>query len=187
MSRKTEKLEVFQSIFIDLINSLLVNINNSGYNVEQIFGEKTDLYTSILSCKTLPDISMAINQILHKIAGYFKEKKANKEENVVKEILDILHKEYSQPVTLSYLSEKIYLSSNYLRIIFKEKMDISIQNYLTNLRIKKAKELLKSGDLKISQIGNKIGYPNSTYFNVVFKSSVGVTPGEYRSKHVTGR
>lgn len=185
ISKKTDKLELFHSVFIDLVSSLLVSINNSGYNVEQVFGEKVDLYTLVLSCKTLPDISSEIKQILHKIVDYFAEKKANKEDHIVKEILDVLHKEFDQPITLSYLSERIYLSSNYLRIIFKDKMDISIQNYLTNLRINKAKELLKNGDLKINQVGNRIGYPNSTYFNVVFKSSVGVTPGEYRNKHVT--
>lgn len=179
------KLENTKSVMISLFNALSKTMESSGESFEKIADEELAVSRTIISAKTIPDMLQFAGKTLEKIQAFYAKNKTTKDDYIVNEILNILHHEYGQPITLTYLSDRVYLSPNYLRVLFKNKMDISIQDYLTNIRINKAKELLKQNQYKIHEIGEKVGYPNSTYFNMVFKNYVNQTPGEYRSKYLS--
>ena len=70
---------------------------------------------------------------------------------------------------------KIYFSK-----IFKQLFDDTFINYLTNVRIEKAKVLLKDVSFNIKEVGASVGYTDSNYFTKVFKRAVGMSPSEYR-------
>ncbi|MGV2787196.1 helix-turn-helix domain-containing protein, partial [Clostridium perfringens] len=78
------------------------------------------------------------------------------------------------------LSDQVYLSPNYLRSIFKEKTGMTIHDYLTRIRLNKAKELLADDSLKVQDIAQRVGYESTSYFISLFLKSQGVTPNEYR-------
>ena len=63
---------------------------------------------------------------------------------------------------------------------------MNLWNYLTEVRLKHAKELLKNSDLRSYEIAFEVGYDNPSYFSKLFKKYENMTPGEYRNK-VTGR
>ncbi|MFC0215006.1 response regulator [Paenibacillus chartarius] len=172
----------FQSLFILLISNLAMQLAGAGESLGRIAEEEREIYEHILNAKTIPDVTQYTNNIFTSISSYMERKKRNKDDYIINEILTILNQDYRHPITLISLSERVYLSPNYLRILFKEKMKISIQEYLTNLRLNKAKELLRQTRYKIHEIGEMVGYENSTYFNIVFKNYMKMTPGEYRSK-----
>ncbi|CAI6051415.1 response regulator [Cohnella sp. JJ-181] len=173
-----------QSLFIYLFSSLSTRMAATGDSFEKIAEEEVAIFKTIINANTIPDIILYASKILISVSSYMGRKKLNKDDYIIQEILQILNHEYREPITLSYLSDRVYLSPNYLRILFKEKMEISIQEYLTRLRIGKAKELLKETRYKIHEVGERVGYENSTYFNIVFKNYVQMTPGEYRNKHM---
>jgi len=64
--------------------------------------------------------------------------------------------------------------------MFKKETGQNFINYLTNIRIEKAKELLRSTNLKSYEIAYKVGYDNPTYFSTVFKKLTGMTPLDYK-------
>ena len=78
------------------------------------------------------------------------------------------------------MAEHVNLSVGYLGNYFKQKMGINFTDYLWNLRIEKAKELLLHSNEKIYRIAERVGYQNSQYFVTAFKKKVGLTPMEYR-------
>lgn len=176
------KMDHVQSFFIVLFSSLSARLSGIGESFEKLADEEAVIYKNIINAKTIPDMIRYTGKILAAVSSYMDRKKLNKDDYIINEILHILNHEYREPITLSYLSDRVYLSPNYLRILFKEKMKISIQEYLTNLRICKAKELLKETRYKVHEIGEMVGYENSTYFNIVFKNYMKMTPGEYRNK-----
>lgn len=96
------------------------------------------------------------------------------------QIMDAQYKDTG--MTLESVSEKLGLSSNYLRKIFKEVKGISLSDYLGNLRIDKAKELLVESDASIGDICTKVGISNENYFYTSFKKHSGFTPGLYRER-----
>ena len=72
------------------------------------------------------------------------------------------------------------MSPSHLSFIFKKEVGTTFINYLTDLRIKKAKQLLSSTDLMVYEVSTNVGYENYAYFSTVFKKSVGLSPKEYR-------
>lgn len=92
-----------------------------------------------------------------------------------------IQEHYDQQTELGSLASMVYLTPSYLSKLFKNETGMTITDYLIEVRIKKAKHLLKtSPDMKIHEIGCGVGYPDPAYFNKLFKRIVGVTPNEYK-------
>jgi two-component system response regulator YesN len=98
---------------------------------------------------------------------------------------DYINQNYHKPdVTLEKVSKEINISANYLSKQFKHEVGQSFPEYLNNIRLRKACDLLKISNLTISEIAYKVGYNTQEYFNKVFKASLKCTPGEYRQKYL---
>lgn len=87
---------------------------------------------------------------------------------------------YTKNINLEDVSREVNISSYYLSRIFKESTGVNFIDYLTNLRVEKAKELLSSTNLSMKEVATKAGYADPNYFSKLFKKIVGVTPTEYR-------
>ena len=74
------------------------------------------------------------------------------------------------------------MSNSRFSTVFAQECGKTFTEYLTGLRLEKAKELLKNTDRRSSQIALEVGYNDSHYFSYLFKKNVGMTPGEYRSE-----
>ena len=101
-------------------------------------------------------------------------------------MLDYLDKHYGENINLNLVADKLNLSPGYLSTFFKEKQGINFSDYLNNLRISHAKELLMNVDLRIQEIALQVGYLNVNSFIRMFKRASGLTPGEYRKSHASG-
>ncbi|WP_255452143.1 AraC family transcriptional regulator [Sporosarcina sp. ANT_H38] len=88
---------------------------------------------------------------------------------------------YADPITLDDIVEASGLSKYHFARVFNKTIDATPIQYLTNIRIDKAIDLLKDKKLTIDEIALKVGFSNGNYFGKVFRSSLGTSPGEYRS------
>ena len=77
------------------------------------------------------------------------------------------------------------MSNSRFSTVFSQEMGVTFTEYLTNLRIAKAKELLRATKLRSSEISSEIGYSDRHYFSYLFKKNTGMTPSEYREKKST--
>lgn len=91
---------------------------------------------------------------------------------------------FHHSITIENVASHLCLSRAYLRNIFFEYNGISPQNYLINLRIERAKELLHTGNFTISSIAGSVGYPDVLTFSKFFKAHTGISPANYRKKHM---
>ena len=108
------------------------------------------------------------------------DKKAESTYDVVEASKKYIEANYTKNITLDDLSMAVNISSYYLSRIFKENTGENFIDYLTGLRIERAKELLATTQYSMKEIGVMSGYPDSNYFSKTFKKNVGVTPTEYR-------
>lgn len=92
-----------------------------------------------------------------------------------------IQKNYSNSVTLESVAEYLKLSPSYLSNLFKKETGQNFIDYLTNIRVEQAKILLRTTELKIYEVGHKVGYENEHYFSRVFKKVVGCSPFHYKS------
>lgn len=106
--------------------------------------------------------------------------------NITDETIDYIYKNYKDSeLSLCKISKELHVSESYLTRIIKKKTNMSFSELLTKLRMEEAISLILS-DLTISSlnISEKTGYKSQHYFCKVFKSYTGMTPTEYRKKHM---
>ncbi|MCC3356104.1 response regulator transcription factor [Bacillus sp. REN16] len=99
----------------------------------------------------------------------------------MKEMIDVIHSHYHEQITLHDLANRFYISDSYLSRIFKQYTGKNFIDYLTDLRISKAKELLQHSTLKTNEISKSVGYADQRYFSQIFKKLTGNTPSEFKA------
>ncbi len=101
-------------------------------------------------------------------------------DETVVEIQDWLHNAYHEPLTLEKIAEKYKLSVRTLNRRFKQATDKSPMQYLQQIRMDNAKELLRNSNLAIAEIAFNTGYVDSSHFAAQFRKSMSVSPSAYR-------
>ena len=108
---------------------------------------------------------------------------SRKEENTVDLIHDAqvyIEQNYSKDLILDDVSKELQLSPYYFSKLFKKRTGKNFIEYLTDVRMEKAKELLRNSNKSMKEICMEIGYTDPNYFSRTFKKNVGVTPSEYK-------
>jgi|GEM_PF-6287417 len=98
----------------------------------------------------------------------------------IKKVLNIIENADSLNITVENIARESGLNSNYLSHLFKHETGKSFIEYMTDLRMNKAQELLRTTDLKTYAIARMIGYSDSQYFSQVFKRYIGTSPSQFR-------
>lgn len=101
----------------------------------------------------------------------------------VEEALRYLESRYGQELSIQSLADELGLDRSHLHRVFKAATGSSPQEYLLDLRIRKASELLEKTDLPVSVIALSVGYEDTLYFSRLFKKKKGVSPTGYRALH----
>ena len=100
-------------------------------------------------------------------------------------IKDYIERNYKKDISAKDVAGILGYSDVYFSKVFKQLFDDNFINYLTKIRIDRAKVLLKDVSFNIKEVGKSVGYADSNYFTKVFKRSVGMSPSEYRNRHNT--
>ena len=87
---------------------------------------------------------------------------------------------FNEEISLETIAKEAYVSPKYFSRLFKKKTGLNLTQFVNKLRVDKACELLKTTDLPISDIMNRVGYKDSKFFYQMFKRTMNVTPGDYR-------
>lgn len=88
---------------------------------------------------------------------------------------------FHEPLQLSEVAKKLYLSTTYFSRLFKEKTGLTFSDYLANCRIDRARQLLATTDLSVAEVASAIGYQEANSFSRLFKTRTGQSPSEYRA------
>lgn len=94
-----------------------------------------------------------------------------------------IREHFSENIAVNDLAERYGMSPNYFSAVFKKEMKQSPVNYITELRMKKAMELLEHSEMSVVDIAKKVGYEEGQYFFRVFKKYAGMTPLNYREQY----
>jgi two-component system response regulator YesN len=168
-----------------LVTAIVKKYSNFINSQDNFFRQYLDL-ERITSAESMKDISDLITELSVKICDRINEMNSNMNmqrycnivENVKKYIMD----NYSDPnLSLDVVADKVELSAGYLGKLFKSITSVSFNDYLNNIRLEKAKELLSTTNEPSSRICEKVGIYNITYFSTLFKKTYGVTPSAFRA------
>lgn len=115
----------------------------------------------------------------------FRETQTQKDQptrRAVEEVKAYIQAHYAEKLNLQDLADRVAISRNYFAQLFKQETGMTIWNYLVQLRMSKARELLLGTDNKVYEIASDVGYDNSVHFTQLFKEHYGLTPVEYKKR-----
>lgn len=116
-------------------------------------------------------------------AGYLAQVRNQESKKVLDRIDEYVQEHYMEKLSLKSLGEMFYINNVYLGQIYKKKYGIVFRDYLNNLRMKKAEELLKNTDMRIYAIAESVGFGKVEYFINKFVQTNHMTPNQYRMHH----
>lgn len=125
------------------------------------------------------EILKVINNVISK--KFKKEEKAKEiSSHEIRLVTEYLKKNYHQNISLKYLSEKFSYNDSYLSHLISKELGVTFVEYLNNIRVTRAKELLETTNLKIYEISTNVGFQSVEHFSRSFKRIAGKSPKEFR-------
>lgn len=150
-----------------------------GYNIRNSIKEQLGT-TIFLSIGPAVQNIAYINSSYKKTLSDLDEKRYKGKRSFVQIALRYVEEHYDTDISLADVAEAAFVTPNYLSRVFKEEMRMSFVDYLNQLRVDKAKELLLHTNLKTYEIAEKVGYKDYKYFSSMLKKLTGYSPREYR-------
>lgn len=138
-------------------------------------------WEELLTLKTIHETHQYLKNKFVDMAEAIKSLQSNTSRNLVRMMMKELNELYSEDITINTLAEEFYITSNYVCLLFKKETGKTVNEYLTEVRMEKAKEFLENPVLKIYEIAEKVGYKDVDYFGKLFKKYSGLTLTQYRS------
>lgn len=149
-------------------------------NVDRIFEEGKELYGTFRQLETIEKIKECIEAFFRRIMENLKDRQKDSNNSYVDKALECIKENLNGEISLTTVADSLYVSSNYLSRIFRQKMGEPFIEYTIRLKMNEAKRLLETSNQKVYEIANELNYKDVNYFTKTFKRTFGVTPSEYR-------
>ena len=107
--------------------------------------------------------------------------KSPKIKELMHSAIQFVHNNFEREISITDIAKYVFLSPSYFTRAFKEDTGLSPMQYLLNIRIKRACELLEETDMKVGEIAHSVGFSNQQRFNDMFKKQINMTPMQYRN------
>jgi two-component system response regulator YesN len=119
--------------------------------------------------------------LLENVARYRAEAKQERKAGVLSRCLDYIDAHYTEDLSQEAVASMFHFNSSYFCQLFKSRVNMTFNQYVTRLRLDHAKAMLASSTVKVYRVAEQLGYHDVKYFNRVFKKETGLTPEEFRS------
>lgn len=169
-------------IFLLLLPTKLMN-NMRPENMGP-YKSQANLITELLQCHGLSAQEAMLNSVYDEITEYLVSLSTPHTVTVIKRIREIIDEQFMEQLSVTSLAEQVNLTATYLCVLFKQATGKTINEYLTQTRINKAKEYLTETNIHLYDVCYKVGYLSPSYFSRLFKKSTGMTPGEFRDANI---
>lgn len=133
------------------------------------------------SSKSLENAIAYAEKIISQAIALRDQNSGNKNRSILKTAVDFIDSHYmEEDMSLNKAANAANVSANHFSALFSQNMGQTFIEYLTNLRMNKAKEYLRCTSMRSSEIAGEIGYKDAHYFSYLFKKTQGMTPSDYR-------
>ena len=158
-----------------LISGIATHIDLEHFKLEECLIE-------ISHKRTFKNLITYVYNVLSNMCNEFSKPEDGDSKKLIKDIKLYIQNNISNQISLNSISEYFHLNLFYVSHLFKKETNMNFIDYVTGLRIEKAKELLTNQQLKIYEIALSVGYEDQRYFSQIFKKYTGYTPVEFRNK-----
>jgi two-component system response regulator YesN len=170
-----------QKVVLSLMNSIQELVVHD----QDVSLEKQMKLMDVYRFKTLDEVEIWLKEIVRSIISTISESRSHFMNMQIHRAVDFIDTNYANDkMSLQDLCRHVLMSTSYFSLVFKQHTGETFIEYLTGVRIGKAKELLHNTTLKFYEIAEQVGYKDPNYFSILFKKHAGTSPKDYREKQV---
>lgn len=163
--------------------AVLQTLLEIGCSEKELFGRETRLLTELYSFRSLDEIEIWLKEMCRQAVKDVADTRRDISRKQMEEAAEYIHRNFDDTaLSVKTVCSRIFMSASYFSSLFKAHTGKTFVEYVTGVRMEKAKELLKHSSMKTYEIATKTGYQDAQYFSVLFKKYTGDTPTEYRNK-----
>ncbi|BFT74593.1 response regulator [Paenibacillus sp. P36] len=167
---------------IEIVATCLEFLAEASQSSEDVFRNTThpDLIQHVQRMKTFNELEDWIRAFILKAMDHVHSRKTNRAVKVIEEVKTYISRHYgNEELRIEDIAKSVHMNYNHLCFVFKKETTFTINDYLTEIRIIKAKELFDQGEKVIQNVANQVGYADANYFSKCFKKQMGITPSKY--------
>lgn len=174
-------------VFTDIVLAAAKFVDELGGDIDEVIPELGSIGKILARINTVEQLRERVQAVLVSALTFRDNRVVRRYDDVVRQAQAYIEIRFSDPaLTLTDVAVRVNLSACHFSAVFSQETGRTFKEYLTEIRIKRAKELLRTTALKAFEIGYQVGYNDPHYFSHVFHKSTGLTPMEFRAQVQAG-
>ena len=170
-------------IFVDVVLAVAKLANDLGGDTDRIIPELNSIELLMSNITTIEQLREQVQRLMFAALDHRDVQAKKQYKKLIREAKAYMEEHYTDPdLSLNMVAARVNLSASHFSVVFSQEMGQTFKEYLTLIRINKAKELLRMTSLRSADIAYQIGYNDPHYFSSVFKKHTGCSPIEFRSQ-----
>ena len=171
----------FAALGAELTPFFTENRGESGFWIPVFYEEKERLRVGTEKKKDAPLLLLLRPLLERLLEEAHEEAQDQNERDLYRKSLNFIKEHYMKGITVADIAREVGYSSSYFGYIFKKKHGIPVNQYVRELQLAKAKDLLQNTSFSVSAVAEYVGYEDANYFSSLFKKQFGLSPKQYRN------
>lgn len=182
MSKTRMSLQNYRILIMQLIAEIFRFGNNNQVNMDEFFGQNSDVYNQALQMESTEELGRWLEDICLRMQRQILNERMDTTKSFVTKAVEYVQEHYAdQELSIETICSYLNVSAAYFSTVFKKETGKTFINYLTDYRMEQAVDLLLTKDEKTYIIAEKVGYSDPNYFSYVFKKQFGMSPSKYKA------
>jgi len=170
-------------IFMDVVLSTARLVDELEGEIDKVVPELKSIDMILADIKSVEQLREQAHKIIFAGFAYRDSQLNNQHIQLIRQAKEYIGQHYANPdLSLHEMATLVNLSASHFSVVFSQETGHTFKEYLTDIRIRKAKELLRMTGLRSADIAYQVGYKDPHYFSSVFKKHTGLSPNEFRSQ-----
>lgn len=173
-------IDIIKTRIVELMVIISRSAVDGGANLNAILELNTVFYQELLKIKNRDEICLWTRNMLETFMNQVEDNKDQKNVQAIQKAAEYIRENYRNKLTIDDIAQVVYLSPCYVSRIFKQGLGCTLMEYLTQVRVEKAKTMLKNPKYNVMQVAEESGFEDPGYFTRVFKKIEGITPSRFK-------
>jgi two-component system response regulator YesN len=170
-------------LFVDIILTITQFVSNLGGDVDKLTADVHEIENILDDINSIDQIREEMIRLFTSAITFRNSQASHERVLILQQAKDYIDMHYFDPdLKMNTVAQKFNISPSHFSTIFHREIGVTFREYIGKLRINRAKELLRTTNLKCSEVAHQSGYKDSHYFSYVFKKKTGINPRQFRAQ-----
>lgn len=182
--QEAEKGQNEGKVYYRLCQELIALLKNNFANGDLTDATVEEWYEALFNITDETILKKTLSSEIVEYIATYRKKREEAESKPIRDVIDYIHQHYGEKILIEDMAARTFFNTTYFSELFKRQTGKNFSDYLTEVRISEAKEMLRDSRQNIGDIADKVGYKDTKYFTKIFTKLVGIKPSEYRKLYL---